>query len=160
MDRRAAFAIEHAAQIVGADFLEDIEAGSEVHVRPPLTMAGRQIDTGHRRIVAAGPAAQGDLQNHHRQHGASQRAQGGQADIGGEPAGQAQREQKQQAERGETTQQMGGDHLRPQLQGDRPHAEQGLADDQRQQPQRQLQRIAVATALLQGKQRQAENGQP
>ncbi|MNW11671.1 hypothetical protein D3C71_2091770 [compost metagenome] len=91
-----------------------MEAVGEVHRRPPLPMAGGQIDAGHRRVVAADPAAQGALpdqgeQRQRRQHTqvtqhASQRRQ---------RTGQAQGEQEQQTEGGEAAEQMGGNHLRP-----------------------------------------------
>ncbi|MNN33394.1 hypothetical protein D3C81_1471530 [compost metagenome] len=45
---------------------------------------------------------------------------------------------------------MGTDHLRPQLEGHRPHAEGGLQQHQREQRQRQLQRLTVAPAAADG----------
>src|SRR5690606_4065664 len=113
-----------------------------------------------RRIIAAGPAAQGDLRNDNDQHRPGQGAQGGQADVRREAPGQAQGQQEEQAQGGEAAEQVGGHYLRPEFQGHCPHAEQGLANDQRQQAQRQFQGITVAPALFQGKQRQAKNGQP
>src|SRR5690606_40629773 len=107
MDGGPALAVEHAAQVVGANLLEDVEPGSKVHFRPPLAMTGRQVDTGDRRIIAAGPAAQGDLRNDNDQHRPGQRAQGGQADVCREAPGQAQGQQEEQAQGGEATEQVG-----------------------------------------------------
>ena len=67
VDRRARVAVELAAEVVGADVLGQVEAVGEVHPRPPLAMAGGQVDAGHRRIVAADPAAEGDLADHQEQ---------------------------------------------------------------------------------------------
>src|SRR5690606_7200496 len=76
-----------------------------------------------------------------------------------EASRQPQTQQKQQTQGGEAAQQVCRDHLGPELQGDGPHAEQGLADDQRQQTQGQFQRVAVPAAPLQRQQGQTQYGQ-
>src|SRR5690606_7233116 len=117
MDGGAALAVEHAAQVVGTDFLEDVEPGSKVHLRPPFAMAGGQVDAGDRRIIAAGPAAQGDLRYDNDQHRPGQGPQGGQADVRREAPGQAQGQQEEQAQGGEAAKQVRSHYLRPEFQG-------------------------------------------
>ncbi len=162
MDRRARLAVEQTAEVVGADVVVgQVEGVGEVHPRPPFAVAGGEIGAGHRRIVAADPTAQGDLRHHREQGDAGESTQttvhGRQ---GSKRAGQPQAQQKQQAERGEPPEQVRGDYLRPELQGHRPHAEDRLGDDHREQQQRQLQRLPrlAATAYrLYGK---GEDHQP
>lgn len=122
-------------------------------------MAGGQVDAGHRRIVAADPAAEGDLADHQEQGQPRQSAGRRRVAPRREASGEAQGEEKEQRQGGEAAEQMGGDHLRPELEGHRPHAEGGLRDHHREQQQRQLQRLAVAPAADQRMQRQAKDEQ-
>jgi len=71
----------------------------------------------------------------HREHGdagefAQPTVDGWQRSKG---AGQPQAQQEQQAEGGEAAEQVRGNHLRPELQGHCPHAEDRLGDDHREQ---------------------------
>ena len=67
VDSSARLAVELPAQVIGADVLGQVKAIGKVRRRPPLAMAGGQIDTGHRRVVGTDPAAQGDLPDHQHQ---------------------------------------------------------------------------------------------
>ena len=75
MNGSARVAVELPAKVVGADMLGQVKTIGEVHRRPPLTMAGRQINAGNRRVVATNPAAQSDLSDHQQQAERRQAAQ-------------------------------------------------------------------------------------
>ncbi len=144
VDGGSGLAIKHPAEVIRADVvMSQVERIGEIHLRPPLAMAGWEIGTGHRRVVTADPAAQRHLDDH-REH-ADQREgfePARHARHRRPPAGQAQRQQEQEAQSGEATQQMRRDHLRPKLQGDGPHAECRLSDDHREQQQGKLERLS------------------
>src|SRR5690606_29734971 len=74
-------------------------------------------------------------------------------------SGQPQAQQKQQRQGGESAKQMGSDHLWPEFESYRPHAEHGLGDHHAEQQQWQLQWLAMLTATTQGLYRQDENDQ-
>jgi hypothetical protein len=58
---RARRVVEHAALVVGAGSPRN-EGCAEVRLRPPgCVLTGWKVRTGRRRVVAAGPAAEGDL---------------------------------------------------------------------------------------------------
>uniref|UniRef100_A0A1I8AST5 LigA n=1 Tax=Steinernema glaseri TaxID=37863 RepID=A0A1I8AST5_9BILA len=67
MDGGARLAVELSAQVVGADVLGEVKAVGKIRLGPPLAVTGRQVDAGHRGIVGAHPAAQGDLPDHQQQ---------------------------------------------------------------------------------------------
>ena len=53
---------EHAAGVVDVQSAPQHEGVAKIHVRPPRLLAGREIRAGHRCIIGAGPAAEGNLQ--------------------------------------------------------------------------------------------------
>ena len=78
VNRGTRLAVELTAEVIGADVLSQVKAVGKIHRRPPLAMAGGQVDAGHRRIVAANPAAKGNLADHQQQ---AQRRQATQANT-------------------------------------------------------------------------------
>ncbi|MND96440.1 hypothetical protein D3C80_887330 [compost metagenome] len=67
MNRGTRITVQLSAQVIGADVLGEVKAVGKIRLWPPLTMTGGEIDTSHRRVVGADPAAQGDLADHHQQ---------------------------------------------------------------------------------------------
>ena len=137
LDRDARRTVEHAAFVVDADAAPEDERFAEIHIaRPPLAQAGRKIEAaGERGIVRAGPAAERDL---HRDQAEADRGQppelvflrGGKPRIGNLRNGQAQRRVSEQDEDRHAAEQMGHNHDRLQFPSHRPHAEQGLEQDE------------------------------
>gem|GEM_PF-4081588 len=163
MDGGTCLAIEQAAEVVRTDVvLGRIEAPDEIHLRPPFAVAGGEVGAGHRRVVAADPAAQRNLADHQQHRGEDKQPQPGRNGCGQrrQAPGQPQAQQEQQTQGGEAAQQMRGHHLRPELQRDRPHAERRLRNHHAEQQQRQFHRPSRLVAATQGLHRQPEDHQP
>ena len=77
---------ENAALVVDAEAAPQHEGVAVIHVRPPRVLAGRKIRAGHGRIVAAGPAAESDLQH---QHGEAREGEWPQTQFAGRSAAAA-----------------------------------------------------------------------
>ena len=82
MDGDACGIAEHAALVVEVRPVPQHERVAVIARRPPRALAGREIRAGHRRIIAAGPAAEGDLADdqydgnaRHRAHDVARRRQ-------------------------------------------------------------------------------------
>ena len=67
VNRYARGMVEHAAFVVDAESAPQHERVCRVHLRPPRVLAGRKIRAGERRVVAARPAAESDLENENDQ---------------------------------------------------------------------------------------------
>ncbi|MCY1172350.1 hypothetical protein D9M73_124840 [compost metagenome] len=147
VDGGARIAVELAAEVVRADVLGQVKAVGEVRRWQPLAVAGRKVDAGHGGVIGTDPAPEGDLPDHQQQPCRRPVLQTSWHGQRRQYAGQAQGQQKQQAQGREAAQQMPGDHLRPELERYRPHAERGLAEDHRQQKQWQLHRLPRMTAM-------------
>ncbi|MNC63131.1 hypothetical protein D3C75_1132270 [compost metagenome] len=99
MDGRARITVQLPAQVIGPDVLGQVEPVAEVRRRPPLAVAGGQVDAGDGRVVGTDPAAQGDLADHYQQGQRSDPAQAQwQLWQGRKGPGQTQGQQEQQAQ--------------------------------------------------------------
>ena len=143
--------------------LGDIKSMLKIHaLGPPLTLTGRQIGTGNGSVVGCRPGPQGNLGNDQQQTA----IQPGSESCQGRrhrrprrltfprPPPEPQGQQQQQAQGGKSAQQMQGYHLRPELEGNRPHAERGLQHDKAGNEQRQFDRKPRSAIAHRG------NGQP
>jgi len=160
VNRGASVAVQLPAEVVRADVLGQVKAVGEVRRWQPLPVARRKVDAGHSGVVGADPATQGDLPDHQQQPRRRPVLQASRHRQCGQYAGQAQGQQKQQAQGRKAAKQMSGDNLRPELECHRPHAERGLSEHYRQQEQRQLHRLSWMPAMDPGPTGQHRYQQP
>ncbi|MNQ87031.1 hypothetical protein D3C85_1022410 [compost metagenome] len=160
VNSRARIAVELPAEVVRADVLGQVKAVGEVCRWQPLAVTGWKVDAGHGGVIGTDPATEGDLPDHQQQPSRCPVLQTPWHGQCREHAGQAQGQQKQQAQRGKTAEQMPGHYLRPELERHRPHAECRLREYHRQQEQRQLHRLPRMPAMRPCASGQGHNQQP
>ena len=125
MDRDARRRVEHAAFIVDSEPAPQDEGVPEVHRRPLAALAGRKIRAGRGRVVGAGPAAERDLHQQHRDPAMASRRTGRSAAFSSRRAG-GSASHHSSASVSEPAEQVQRDDQRLQQQRHRPHAEQRL----------------------------------
>ena len=132
------------------------EAFGDVHLRPPRSLAGREVGTGEDGVVAADPRAEGDLDD--RQHGDGDQA-------GAQPGRQRQRPRRialgldrQHREQADATEEVQAHDRRIEAPRDGERAERALDADPDQRPERPARADSAAGASRRAQREGGEDG--